>query len=166
MGSTNWGSLAKDAGDGPAPLPIGDYDIEVEAATYKTASTGSDMFNVTLVVINGPNKGRKCWNNIVLKKDSPNAVGMFFGTMRTLGLDAAFFEALPDDDEQSRAMICQALVGKRATVTTKHREWNGKTQTEVEKYKPLAGSAPAPAPAASAAPAAAPAAGELPARPF
>jgi hypothetical protein len=139
MASTNWGDIAKTASAGFEPLPIGDYDVVVEAATYKLASTGSDMFCPTFV-------GRKLWTNLVLKKDSPNAVAAFFRKMAALGLDAAFFATVPvDNDDLAHAMICQALAGAEAIVGVKHKVWQDKTQNEVDAIKAKASSGPTPA---------------------
>lgn len=135
MPSVPYGALAKEAAKGIEPLPIGPYNVEVTAAEFKTANTGSPMYKIEFTVTDGPHKNRKVWRNAVLKLDNPNAVGFFFGQMRVLGLDAQFFAELPDDGAED--IVCQALIGKRAIAEIKHREWNGQIQNDVTKLSAL-----------------------------
>jgi hypothetical protein len=134
MASIDYGELAKTAGKGFEPLPLGQYEVEVSNAEFKVASTGSPMYKVELSVETGPNAGRKLWTNLVL---TDRSAGIFFAKMRAFGLDTAFFAALPAEDTEAR--ICQALVGRHALVTVKHREYQGQTQNEVDKVAPRAG---------------------------
>ena len=131
MASVNYGELAKTANKDFEPLPPDIYAVEVSGAEHKVSKNGNPFYALTLSVSDGPHKGRKLWTNVTLNAANPGSVGYFFGTMRNLGLDADFFAGLPDED--SEAVICQALVGRRVNVTVKHREYQGKIQNEVDK---------------------------------
>jgi len=133
MATINYAALAKDAAKGQEPLPVGAYEVEVTGAEHKVAASGNPYYKTELTVAAGPHKGRKLWNNITLNASNPNSVGYFFGTMRTLGLDAEFFADLPGDESEAAALICTALVGRQVVATVKHGEYNGNVTNEVDK---------------------------------
>lgn len=146
MASVDYAALSATAKKGFEPLPVGEYDVEVTNAEYKTASTGSPMYKIEFTIEAGPHKGRKLWRNLTLKVEKPNAVGAFFGQMRALGLNDEFFASSPEE-----ATICAELIGNRARVTVKHREYNGQTQNDVDKIVSRAGSSTPSVPTTAAA---------------
>lgn len=133
MASVNYAQLAKEAAKGFEPIPVGPYEVEVTGAESKTSSNNNPFYKVEFTLAAGPNKGRKVWSNITLNAANPNSVGYFFGTMRTLGLDAEFFAALPEDETDAQATICAGLLGKTAIVTIQHGEYNGSVTNDVDK---------------------------------
>lgn len=126
-----WGELLKEAGtatEGFEPLPLGTYDAKIVKAAHKVAQSGKSMFEVQLQVVSGPHANRSVWNRFVVVPDSPKALAYFFGSMRALGLDAAFFAASPSDDD-----VAAALVDKTCRIEVGQTEYNGSLRNEVKK---------------------------------
>ena len=67
--SWNFKTATTDLKDGFAPVTEGRYTMAVEDAEIKTASTGTTMLQVTLVVSgDGDFKNRKVWKSFALDK--------------------------------------------------------------------------------------------------
>lgn len=141
MASTSWGDRARNVKDDFEPVPVGQYNVRVDTAEFKYSSKGDPMFVVWFKIVDGPNQGRKLIRNMTL---TDRSAGIFFNQMKALGLDTEFFDAINDGDEDR---VCAALIDNVATVTVEHREWNGKTQSDVKAIKPFDGIAPAGTPA-------------------
>lgn len=169
MSTLNWQQLLQDSGGAYEPLPIGDYDVQVDKAEATTSSTGKPMFKVTFKVITGPHNTRLVRTQFVVSADNPNAMAMFFTHMNAMGLDKNFFNANPTNEQ-----VAYALLGRAACISIQHRVWEGRQQMDVRSVKaprvqapPTASSPlPPPAPATSApAPAPAPAVPPMPSVP-
>lgn len=153
MTTVNFTQVLKDAKSASfEALPVGDYDVEVEKADSVTSSNGRPMVKVTFKVIVGPHTNRKIINNYVLVVDNPTALAIFFRNMKVLGLGDEFFAALGASGTLDP--VAQALVGRRARLKLKQREWNGEMRNEVDQTMPYTG-----APGGMGGPAAGPAAG-------
>lgn len=137
MASTNWGDRAKSAKNAFQAIPVNNYDVIVESAEHKVASTGNEMFALTFVVEGGPYDGKKLFTNLVYTE---NAAGFFFGKMKALGLEADFFVG------KDATEICAALIDARATVKTKHREYQGEIRSEVDRITARSGASGIPEP--------------------
>lgn len=137
--SINFSDLMKTAEKegGFSLLPDGSYNVVVEKAQATTASTGKPMLKVTLVVTDGPSKGRKLFTNHVLATDNPNALAMFFRNMGAYGLDKAFWNA-PGASLDGAAAI---MVGRPVTADVGHKVYQGEDRNEVKGVKPPAAGA-------------------------
>jgi uncharacterized protein DUF669 len=160
----NWGDLMKASGGANEPLPNGEYDCQVVKSEPAKTQNGKTMYKATFNVIAGPYTNRKIWGNFVVSPENPQALGIFFAQMATLGLDSNFFAANPSDDA-----VSQGLMNKYARIATKQREWNGQMRNDIASIKKavLTGggatptgvpnvATPAPAPVAAPAPVHAP----------
>lgn len=140
MASTNWAALAAKAAEAPEsnfePLPVGKYDVEVEAAEARTTSTGKTMFVLTLVVTSGPKQGRKVWTNIVISPENAVALSIAFRHFAALGADTSFFATDPDE-----ATICARIIGNRATATVALRK-DDPTRNDVKDLGPSSAADP------------------------
>lgn len=131
MGSINYEELAKNAAKGFEPLPEGPHEVEVTGCEPKISKNGRPMYKVEYTVTDGPHKGKKTIDHVTLVADKPY---FFFNTMKNLGLDIDFFAQLPkDDDVESAARVCAALIGTRVTVTIKHTHDGDRTYGNVDK---------------------------------
>lgn len=151
MSDIEWGTLFNDAKTASFDaLPPGEYDVYVAEAEVKVSSnTGKQMIKTKLQVESGPHAGRIIWNNFVLSPESPQAMGFWFRNFKALGIEPEFFT----QGSPSLEYAAVELVGKRARVKTKIRQWQGQDQTDIDAIKPAAGPAPvAGSPAPSAAP--------------
>ncbi len=153
--------------DAFAPVPVGVYPVEVIKAEAKQASTGREMINVQLRIVDGPSKGRMLFNNFVWVPENDKAVQMFFVNMREFGLGKEYFRTNPTFEQLANEML-----NRRVMVEIEHTEYNGNTREQVKRIKKIDGHEnPAPgqggntnqgvpsvaSPAAPAAPAPAPA---------
>lgn len=138
MGGVNWADLKKTADDATKPLPKDWYEVVVDSAERKTASTGSEMISVKFKVDAGPHAGRVLFTNFVLSPDSGFALSLFFRNLAALGVDEGFFNGLSQsgmDIQASLAAIAQAIVGRRASVEVGIRQWQGQDRNEVTNMK-------------------------------
>jgi len=118
---------ASEAG-GFEALPAGEYHVQVEEASAKTAKTGNLMIVAEFRVVAGPYKKRKLWNNFVFAASNPNALAMTFRQLAILGADNEFMQGDPTPDQ-----IAQKIKGARATAKVSQREWKGETRNDVDR---------------------------------
>lgn len=130
----DWNTLMGDAEDGFTLAPPGDYGVVVREAEAMTYSTGSRGIKAKFAIESGPNAGSIIFNNFVIVPDKPKALGFFFRNMKTLGVDGDFFAKNPPLEA-----LAEFIIGRRVTVTIKHREYNGQMQYEVANIKPPVG---------------------------
>lgn len=134
---TTWGSLRQVAEDATKPLPDDWYDVIIEKTEATTASTGSPMIKIILVVTSGPQaNNRKIWTQAVFKDDSPFAMNMFFKTVGAFGLDENFFNTLPDNIADGIPLIARALEGRTARAHIAPRPYQGVERDNVMEYMP------------------------------
>lgn len=149
MPTVNWNNLRKAADDASRPLPADWYDLIVVKAEATIASTGSPMIKLQLDVADGPHRGRRVFDNLVLSVDSPFAMGIFFRHLDAFGVNPE--TEAPDG---SLEPIANALIGRRIRGKIGIRMYNGSERNDVEEYAPSTGTGvPAPSgPVASAGP--------------
>jgi len=150
MGSVNWSELQKAAGEASIdPVEPAIYDVFVDSAEAKQSGNGKDMVVAVFKIENGPNQGRKIFNNFVVTPDNEVALAFFFRHMASLGLNEAFFATNP-----SMAQVASALVGRRARLKVSIRQWNEQDRNQVDAVMPpLDGGAAVAAPAPAGTPA-------------
>lgn len=140
MTKTTWGALRQTAEDATKPLPADWYDVAIEKSEATTASTGSPMIKVTLVVTSGAQaNNRKVWTQFVLKADSPFALTMFFKNLAAFGLGETFFDSLPDNIEEGLPLIANTLVGRTARAKIEPRAYQGVERDNVTELAPGTG---------------------------
>lgn len=161
----NWGEVLEEAANDTTTqvAPDGPYSIRVASVEVTTTSTdGSPMLKVVSDIIDGPFKGKRLWDNIVLKASSPRAMRISLQNLAALGVSKEWLASANPSTQQ----IAEALTGAEATAIVGNKVWKGETRNEIKKYQPAgaadgvppAPSVPSPAaPAPSAAPAAPPA---------
>lgn len=154
--SMNWQELLDTAAEGGTyeALPEGPYQVQVDSAEAKNASTGKPMIVAKFKVMAGPYAGRLVWNNFVVTSDNANAMSWFFRNMAALGLDKSFFAMNP-----SLEAVAAALVGKQCEIGVTQKTYNNEIRNDVKSIKALAAgaaSAAAPQQAAPASPSPAP----------
>ena len=120
--------------DAFASVPVGVYPMEVIKSEAKQASTGREMINVQLRIIEGPSKGRMIFNNFVWAPENDKAVQMFFVNMREFGIDKEYFRNNPTFEQLANEML-----NRRALIEIEHEEYQGTTRERVRRVKKLAG---------------------------
>lgn len=132
MTSVQWQDLLKAAGEsGLTPLPPGEYDMYVEAATAKQSSSGKDMIALRFVVESGPHEGRKVFSNIVISPESTAALGFLFRKMGAFGLSSEYFEKNPALEQ-----VAEDLENRRCVADVTVREFQGQERNDVNTLKP------------------------------
>ncbi len=145
MGQIDYASLVQNATPGGSgPIPVGEYEAVVSGAEFKTSSNGNPMFNVEFTITDESEaKGRKAWRNIVITEKSVNmALDQLLKLGTTQGDVAA---ALAEGAEQEQAIVCGQLVDSPCRIKIKHREWEGKTQNDVDRIMQVGNGAVFPA---------------------
>lgn len=111
MPTQDWNDLIKEAAkheDDFKPIPAQEYDFVVSKVEPTTSQrTGKQGWKTQNKVVDGEHKGRVVFDQHYISPESPTALNIFFGTMKVLGLDAAFFATNPTPEA-----IAQAMVGK------------------------------------------------------
>ena len=140
MTTANLGDLIRNAKPQDfTPVPVGSYAVTVESAEFKFSKAGNPGFKLTFVIDEGePHAGRKLWRDLTLTE---NSVGIVVDQMKTLGVSQ---ELLADATENDPSAVCRALVDARAIVRVKHREFDGRTQSDVDRILPPRDAAPSP----------------------
>lgn len=113
------------------PLPDGPYDVVCIESEAVTTSTGKPMIKAKWQVENGPQSGRKVYDQYVFSADNDNALSFFFQHMRFFGLDEAFFSQIG-----SMEQVATALPGRRCRLQLGTRMWEGQPRNEVKKIMP------------------------------
>lgn len=137
MAQTSFADLVRNAtpSGGFSPVPVGEYDAVVSGAEFKTSSNGNPMYNVEFTITDsGEAKGRKAWRNITITERS---VGMALDQLIALGTSQeAVAESLIEGNDLGKATVCADLVDTPCRIKIKHREYNGKTQSDVDRIMP------------------------------
>jgi hypothetical protein len=140
----DWNQILKDTEEGSKPIPEGEYDVRIRDANTKTASTGSEMIVVSVVIESGPHAGRVIITNFVFAVANPTAMKMLLRRLTAFGITSEWLA----ENNPTIAQIAQALVGRTAVAQVNIREWNKELRNDVNMFSPHAGATPtAPAPA-------------------
>ncbi|TXN33924.1 DUF669 domain-containing protein [Methylobacterium sp. WL19] len=129
-----------------SPLPNGDYLVQIIEAEMKDTSTGGEMLRMTLEVLDGPQPGRRVWENLNVVNKNPDTEKYARRDLATI------MAAIGQGPTNDLTLLC----GRPFKVTLKTnpgREYNGKTYDPSNGVKRYHGKAGAPA---SKTPAAAP----------
>lgn len=140
MPAKTWNQLVADAPEQATsfePLPDGSYDFKIAEASVTHNSAQKVGYNITAVVESGPYANRKIWNTFWVSPESPTAMGIFFRQFAALGLDRAYFQAEPNDEQ-----IAAALVNRRFNGVVNTREWEGTKKNNLKNVQAARGPAP------------------------
>ena len=97
--------------EGFEPLPAGDYPVFIKSVDLKDTKDGSGMYlSVTLVVVDGPGKGRMIFDNLNVKNKS--ATAQEIGRKQLAGL----LEAVGRPGEKDMSAILDAECYARVQV--------------------------------------------------
>lgn len=140
MTGVTWGEILKLAGEsGFTPLPSGSYDMYVETATAKQASSGKDMIALRFKVESGPHEGRNVFSNIVISPESEAALGFLMRKLAAFGLDHEYFAAISGQSVQSTiSQVAADLENRRCVAEVTIREFGGQERNDVNAIKPPA----------------------------
>lgn len=142
-----WDQLIKTANDaGFFVLPVGDYACRITNADVRKSGTGKDQIKVRWEVLTGPMVGKSVNDNMTISPESATAVAIFFRQMDAIGLTEDFFKGGQTGVKPSLPHVASAMVGRTATLSIGHREWNNQTQMDVKAIRPLQGVGGAPMP--------------------
>lgn len=129
MSNINWGSELDKVEEATKPIAAGTANFRiVEAKPTKAASSGSEMIRLQVKVEGGPDDGKTTFVNLVFGFDNPRAMKMTLKRLAGLGITAETLKA----ENPSIAQIAAKLIGRSATGTVTHREWNGEIQNDVD----------------------------------
>lgn len=111
-----------------APLPVGDYECIVSAATVKPTSTGKQMVSVKLTIredVEQQGQKRNFFDNLVVQD---NMMWKFNQVSKAA--------QLPEGEEiASVEDFAQAILYKPVVIRNKHEVYNGETQDRVASWK-------------------------------
>lgn len=115
------------------PLPEGRYSLKVDNVNVTPHTKNNEdghRFEITFLVMDGPNKGRKVWDNVYL----PGATWKMYSILEAGGSSLVSSENVTPE---SIAIGLQGLeVSAYLTTATGN---NGKPRTDVSNYASLAG---------------------------
>lgn len=158
--------------------PEDDYNMEVIEADSVHSQNNVPMIKSKLRVLSGPKAGSTMMNNFVLSLGNAAALAMFVKSMKSLGVDEGWMGTIGQintGDPNCLAPLAQAIRGRRARFTIKHRQWNGATYNNIVAINPIVGgisegsqslSKPGPTPGMSVPPQSVPSVPPQPAQPL
>jgi len=110
-------------------LPVGEYEAIIKKAEHKTASTGSEMIALTLIIRDDyeqQGKKRQLFDNLVLTEKMVWKVNQ---VLKVVGS--------PDGIEFETAQeLINVLQFQPVRIKVGQREWQGNKQNNVQEYKP------------------------------
>jgi hypothetical protein len=124
-------STSSGSGDYP-PVPEGDYDLMVVSTEVKTTQTGKPMISLKAQVAGGEHDRRLIWDNLVVSKENPKALGILQGKLNALGFTPQYLKENNPDLE----IIADALVNRSFRAKVGQSEYQGKLRNELKAYYP------------------------------
>ena len=107
----------------------GEYPVIIDKAEFREAREEGKFpyINLEMSVSEGNNKGRKLW---MILSFSPKALWRMKDVFENLGVYNDSVEV--DYDEDTMLVVDPELAGLPAVAVVTHREWEGRTQTQVD----------------------------------
>jgi len=102
----NFKDIGENSGGSFEALPEDRYNVVVEKAELRTASTGTQMISAQFAVTEGQYKGRKLWNNFTL---TPKAYVYLYNFLKAAGSKAV------DSDDIDETEVAGQMVGLTAS---------------------------------------------------
>lgn len=144
MTTKNWQETVKEAqaagfGGSTDPAPPGPYLVEVVSSKEMNDKNGNPYARTRMVIIEGPERGKKVWNNFTFNPQNPDQCEVFAAHLRAFGInDITLF---PSFDA-----ICTALIGRRAVAEVTVGEWKNVPRNETNGFSPPQSTTAPPAP--------------------
>lgn len=111
------------------PVVPGKYPVEIMSAQMKKTKAGDGSFlEIVVQILDGPEKGRKIWDNLNLDNPNAQAVEIALRSLAALGRSLGLTR-IPDSD---------LLIGKRCIACIKVKDGSNSIRT----YEPLLAAAP------------------------
>ena len=134
-----WGDLMNAAGGTFEPVPPGPYDVKVAQCEFSPTSNGKARWKTRMEILNGPHAGRLLFFDMTISPENQFALRFFFTHMAALGLSQEFFNARPNPDQVTNAML-----GRMARATVVHDTYQGQIRDKIKNLEPLPGGVPGP----------------------
>ena len=103
----NFKNIGENSGGSFEALPEDRYNVVVEKADLRTASTGTQMISAQFAVTDGQYKGRKLWNNFTL---TPKAYVYLYNFLKAAGSKTI------DADDVDETEVAGQMLGLTASV--------------------------------------------------
>ena len=108
MGTWNFKEAAASTDEGFAPITEGRYNMTIDDAVIKPASTGTMMLNITMSISDdGDFKNRKVWQNFAL--DKPKSQRFVIQFLKACGTDVWQKDGVTDDDLIGALKDCKGI---------------------------------------------------------
>lgn len=110
-------------------LDEGEYPVVIEKAEFRPSQQEGKFpyINLELTITDEAHKGRKLW---MILSFSPKALWRMKDVFANLGIYSDAMEV--DYDEDTMMVTEPEIVGLPAIAVVTHREWEGRTQTQVD----------------------------------
>ena len=152
METIDWAALAAMAAEADQPPAPGNHPVVCETAEWATTANGKPMIKLRHRITAGSDANKAVFDQLVVSKDNPRAMAIFFQKLRAFGLEPAHVQAVSQEE------VPNLLIGRTVQVTIKtDRLYQGRPSVDVESYNVAGGAAPPPGGGASPAPVVAPA---------
>lgn len=122
----DWDKLQDSVPSLEPPSP-GVYTAMCVDTEIKVAKSGNQMIVNRYTITEGPEKGKNFWDNIVFIPDNPGALAFFFRKLDAFGIKPSGKATLES--------LAAKMVDRVVQVVLKHREWEGRTQVDVDSYQ-------------------------------
>jgi len=120
------------------PIPAGDYLAVIVASDRKPTKNGAgEYLQLEMEVIEGPHKGRKVWDRLMLKHTNSQTVAIAKSTLSALCRAVGVMQPKDSVDLHNLPMLVK--------VACKKRDDTGEITNVVKGYKKKGSSSPAPA---------------------
>lgn len=107
-------------------VPDGSYSTEIVDANVTATQAGKPMLNLTHRVTSGSMAGASVVQRQVLSPESPQALQIFFRSLKSLGVPEAAYKGGKSLEE-----IAKSLIGKKCAVTVKTDDYGPKVSKAV-----------------------------------
>jgi len=141
----NFKNIGENSGGSFEALPEDRYNVVVEKADLRTASTGTQMISAQFAVTDGQYKGRKLWNNFTL---TPKAYVYLYNFLKAAGSKTI------DADDVDETEVAGQMLGLTASVFVEIKNNNqGNAVNVMSRFSGLDSSSTATTTTTNAAPA-------------
>jgi len=134
----DWANLIESMPEASAPreiVPVGTYTVKVTKAEAGLAKSGNAKVELTMAITDeGPVKGRNLWSRINFATNSPTSMAITVEQLAEFGITRQWLATNSPTVDQ----IAKKLEGEVIAVRVGHREWEGKTYTDIKGYKAAA----------------------------
>lgn len=137
---------AKDAGFVSEPPPPGKYVLRVNNANSGTTQAGDAKFGIQYEVVDGPEQGKKFWDNVNFIRSNAQNIAISLRTFATLGLDEAYLASGPSGEQVVERLLQAPLIQADVSFVERNGYTNARLRNvkQVPQHQPQAAPAPQP----------------------